>query len=142
MTFPKPVDQVWVGRPGAYDVVEVDIPHLGAPVPNISYGPLVHATNMPYQVPHSPIRARWDRSVEFCPRCCGRQEPSFPLKLVNMFGNLQSSIFNSVCELSNGGGIKTNLPTCFFLVNARWASTMRSSGNVFASRGRISPFSI
>ncbi len=31
---------------------------------------------------------------------------------------------NAGCEPSNGGGIKTNLPTCFFSVKARWASTI------------------
>jgi hypothetical protein len=46
------------------------------------------------------------------------------------------------CDSFNGGGIKTNLPTCLFLANSRWASTIRSSGNIPARSGRISPFSI
>jgi hypothetical protein len=92
MAFTKPVDQVKVGRPSAYDVVEVDIPHLGASVPNISCGPSVHSTNMPYQVPHSPVWTRRDRSIEFCSRRCGSYAPTFTLKRVNVFSDLHMNL--------------------------------------------------
>ena len=47
-----------------------------------------------------------------------------------------------VSAQSSGGGTRTKLPTCALARNARWASSIRSSGKVPASKGRICPCSM
>ena len=59
----EPRRQLGVGRPRAHDLVQLDVPQLGARPGDVARGPAVHAAHVPHQVAHDPLGARRHRGV-------------------------------------------------------------------------------
>ena len=88
MTGGEPVEQVAVVRLGAHDVIEVDIPVLGARRCDVTGRPAMYSALMPDQVTDDPVRATRYLGVKPSRLGCGTEPLSGVVKMGQVLVNV------------------------------------------------------